>query len=86
MMIKPFIVATALVVASSAFAAGVSQKTPGHRMQSATKILSTRFKIKDTLTAEEWKNLNDAMMKSRREHEPRPPAAMTGSSAPSSAY
>jgi hypothetical protein len=42
------------------------------RMQAASNILGMRFKIKDMLTAEEWKNLNDAMMKSRQEHEMRP--------------
>jgi hypothetical protein len=38
------------------------------RMQTATNILGMRFKIKDMLTPEEWKNLNDAMIKSRGEH------------------
>ncbi|VIO74976.1 hypothetical protein CI1B_56940 [Bradyrhizobium ivorense] len=37
MYLKPFIAATALVFASSAFAQGVSTKTPGHQMQNATK-------------------------------------------------
>ena len=42
------------------------------RMQTATNILGMRFKIKDMLTPEEWKNLSDAMIKSRREHQMRP--------------
>jgi len=37
MLVKPIIVASALVFASSAFAQGVSEKTPGHKMQDATK-------------------------------------------------
>ena len=37
MLVKPMIVATALVFATSAFAQGVSEKTPGHKMQNATK-------------------------------------------------
>jgi len=41
-------------------------------MQTATNILGMRFKIKAMLTPEEWKNLNDAMIKSRREHQMRP--------------
>ena len=36
MLVKPIIVASALVFASSAFAQGVSEKTPGHKMQGAT--------------------------------------------------
>ncbi len=32
-----------------------------HRMRSASKILGLRFKIKDILTAQEWKALSDAM-------------------------
>ena len=37
MLIKPMIIASALVLATSAFAQGVSDKTPGHKMQDATK-------------------------------------------------
>ena len=37
MLVKPMIVASALLLATSAFAQGVSEKTPGHKMQSATK-------------------------------------------------
>ncbi len=33
----------------------------GHRMRSASKILGLRFKIKDMVTAQEWKALSDAM-------------------------
>ena len=55
------------------------------RMASATKILQIRFKIKDMLTADEWKNLNDAMIKSRREHEPKAMGAgMQSAPAPTS--
>ena len=36
MLVKPIIVASALVFATSAFAQGVSEKTPGHKMQRAT--------------------------------------------------
>ncbi|MEY4706177.1 MAG: hypothetical protein RL042_2382 [Nitrospirota bacterium] len=32
------------------------------RMQSAAKILSLRFKMKDLMTAEEWKALSDQML------------------------
>jgi len=32
------------------------------RMQSATKILSLRFRMKDLMTAEEWKTLSDQML------------------------
>ena len=57
------------------------------RMESAMKILTMRFKIKDMLTAEEWKNLNDAMIKVRQEHEKKPPGgAMPHGTSPSSGY
>jgi hypothetical protein len=36
MNLKPIIIASTLVVATSAFAEGVSKKTPGHQMQGAT--------------------------------------------------
>ena len=32
------------------------------RMQSATKILSLRFRMKDLMTVEEWKALSDQML------------------------
>ena len=35
------------------------------RMASASKILGKRFQIKELLTAQEWKNLTDAMTKAR---------------------
>jgi hypothetical protein len=35
MYLKPMIAATAVVLATSAFAAGVSQKTPGYQMKHA---------------------------------------------------
>ena len=44
------------------------------RMESAARILGTRFKIKEILTREEWKKLDDAMLKARQEHEQRPPS------------
>jgi predicted KAP-like P-loop ATPase len=50
------------------------------RMESAAKILQMRFKIKDMLTADEWKNLNDAMIKSRRAHEKGMAGGMPGTS------
>jgi hypothetical protein len=36
MNLKPIIIASTLVLATSAFAEGVSKKTPGHQMQGAT--------------------------------------------------
>jgi hypothetical protein len=47
------------------------------RMQSAAKILSLRFRMKDLMTAEEWKALSDQMLaySSRYKHSesaPRP--------------
>jgi uncharacterized coiled-coil DUF342 family protein len=44
------------------------------RMESAAKILRTRFKIKELLTREEWKKLDDAMLKARQDRERRPPS------------
>ncbi|MGH7230491.1 MAG: hypothetical protein ACREJU_03930 [Nitrospiraceae bacterium] len=35
------------------------------RMTSASKVLGKRFQIKELLTAQEWKNLTDAMAKAR---------------------
>lgn len=45
------------------------------RMASGTKILGMRFKIRDLLTAQEWKDLTEEMAKSRvryehKEHKP----------------
>ena len=37
MLIRTIVIATALALGSSAFAHGVSEKTPGHKMQDATK-------------------------------------------------
>lgn len=37
MLVKSIVLATALAVGSSAYAQGVSEKTPGHKMQGATK-------------------------------------------------
>ena len=36
--------------------------TNDRRMQSAAKILSLRFRMKDLMTAEEWKALSDQML------------------------
>jgi hypothetical protein len=44
------------------------------RMESGAKILRLRFKAKEMLTPEEWKSLNDAMIKARREYDVRPAA------------
>ena len=37
MLIRSIVLAAALAVSGSAFAQGVSEKTPGHKMQGATK-------------------------------------------------
>jgi predicted KAP-like P-loop ATPase len=39
------------------------------RMASGTKILGMRFKIRDLLTAQEWKDLTEEMAKSRVRYE-----------------
>lgn len=44
------------------------------RMASASKILGIRFKMKNLLTPEEWKNLSDAMNRARNRYAP-PPGA-----------
>jgi predicted KAP-like P-loop ATPase len=41
------------------------------RMQSATKILGMRFKIKGMLTAQEWKDLTEGMEKARSRYAPK---------------
>jgi thiamine biosynthesis lipoprotein ApbE len=40
----------------------VLDEANNRRMQSAAKILSLRFKMKDLMTAEEWKVLSDQML------------------------
>lgn len=47
------------------------------RMQSASKILSLRFKMKDLMTPEEWKTLSDQMLaySSRYKHSESSPKA-----------
>ena len=47
------------------------------RMQSATKILSLRFRMKDLMTVEEWKALSDQMLahSSRYKHSESAPRA-----------
>jgi uncharacterized coiled-coil DUF342 family protein len=39
------------------------------RSERAQKIIDMRFKIRDLLTAEEWKDLNEKMLKLRTRHE-----------------
>jgi uncharacterized coiled-coil DUF342 family protein len=39
------------------------------RSERAQKIIDMRFKIRDLLTVEEWKDLNDKMLKLRTRHE-----------------
>ena len=41
------------------------------RMASATRILGLRFKLKSILTAQEWKDLTDAMDKTRSRYMPK---------------
>jgi hypothetical protein len=41
------------------------------RMASATRILGLRFKLKALLTAQEWKDLTDAMNKTRSRYMPK---------------
>jgi polyhydroxyalkanoate synthesis regulator phasin len=41
------------------------------RMASATRILGLRFKLKSLLTAQEWKDLTDAMDKTRSRYKPK---------------
>src|SRR5207247_10365708 len=41
------------------------------RMASATRILGLRFKLKALLTAQEWKDLSDAMDKTRSRYMPK---------------
>jgi len=41
------------------------------RMASATRILGLRFKLKTILTAQEWKDLTDAMDKTRSRYMPK---------------
>jgi Glu-tRNA(Gln) amidotransferase subunit E-like FAD-binding protein len=40
----------------------------GVRAESANRILETRFKIKELLTPQEWKDLTDAMAKARKQY------------------
>jgi hypothetical protein len=48
----------------------VLDETNNQRMQSATKILALRFKMKEFMTVEEWKALSDRMLaySSRYQH------------------
>jgi len=51
--------------------------TNNRRMQSAAKVLSLRFRMKDLMTAEEWKALSDQMLaySSRYRHSEAAPKA-----------
>ena len=40
----------------------VLDESNNQRMQSAAKILALRFKMKELMTAEEWKALSDQML------------------------
>jgi len=57
----------------------VMDEANNQRMKTSTKILGLRFKMKDLMTAEEWKALSDQMLSysSKYQH---------GSAAPASAY
>lgn len=56
------------------------------RMQTGTKILGMRYKMKGLLTAQEWKDLTEAMDKTRTRymHPPKAEGSMQGGPAPSS--
>jgi hypothetical protein len=57
----------------------VMDEANNQRMKTSTKILGLRFKMKDLMTAEEWKSLSDQMLSysSKYQH---------GSAAPTSSY
>ena len=57
----------------------VMDEANSQRMKTSTKILDLRFKMKDLMTAEEWKGLSDQMLSysSKYQH---------GSAAPTSSY
>ena len=48
------------------------------RMQSATKILALRFKMKELMTVEEWKALSDQMLSYSSRYQHGSAGAMTG--------
>jgi hypothetical protein len=48
------------------------------RMQSATKILALRFKMKELMTVEEWKALSDQMLAYSGRYRPSESAPCTG--------
>jgi len=48
------------------------------RMQSATKILSLRFRMKELMTVEEWKALSDQMLAYSNRHKQSESAPRTG--------
>jgi hypothetical protein len=49
----------------------VMDEQNNERMASATRILGLRFKLKALLTAQEWKDLTDAMNKTRSRYMPK---------------
>lgn len=56
------------------------------RMQTGTKILVLRYKMKGILTAQEWKDLTEAMDKTRTRYMHRPMGGMQGGGSSPSGY
>lgn len=56
------------------------------RMQTGTKILGMRYKMKGLLTAQEWKDLTEAMDKTRTRYMHPPTGGMQGGGASPSGY
>ena len=56
----------------------VLDDTYNQRMQSATKILALRFKMKELMTVEEWKALSDQMLSYSSRYQHGSAGAMTG--------
>ena len=56
----------------------VLDDTNNQRMQSAAKILSLRFKMKDLMTVEEWKALSDQMLAYSSRYRHSEPSTKTG--------
>ncbi len=56
------------------------------RMQTATKILGLRYKMKGTLTAQEWKDLTEGMSKTRARYMHPPTGGIQGSGPSPSGY
>jgi hypothetical protein len=76
MLVKSMIVASVLVLATSAFAQGVSEKTPGHRMQDATK--STAPGASEYAPGHKMQNATKSTAPGASEYAP-PHATTTGS-------